>query len=191
LAKRIKTPISIDTYKPEVAKQALDSGASMVNDISGLRNKDMIRVVSESGAAVAIMHMKGNPRDMQRNTGYKCLMGEVLMFLDSAMKKAIEGGVKKDKIIIDPGIGFAKDLKQNLEIISNLGELKVLGRPVLLGLSRKSFIAKLLGEPSGERLTGTLSACALAAKNGANILRVHDVLEVSRAMKVADSIIYC
>jgi dihydropteroate synthase len=188
LAKKIKVPISIDTHKPEVARQALDNGAVIVNDITGLRNLKMAKLVARYNAGVVIMHMKGNPRTMQINPEYESLIDEIIEFLDKAIKRAREIGVDKEKIIVDPGIGFGKALEHNLEILKRLNEFKVLGRPILVGPSRKSFIGKILNVQAQERLFGTLSACVLAVKNGAKIVRVHDVKEVKQALKVLDRI---
>ncbi len=188
LARKIKIPISIDTYKPEVAKQALDNGAVMVNDISGLRNPDMAKIIAKYKAAVVIMHMKGAPRSMQQNPQYFSLIDEIIEYLGKAAEKGESFGISKEKIIIDPGLGFGKLTQHNLEILRRLGEFKVLGLPILVGPSRKSFIANILNAPPKERVPGTVSACVLAVKNGAKIVRVHDVKEVKQALKVLDAI---
>jgi dihydropteroate synthase len=188
LSKRITAPISIDTYKPEVARQALDNGASLINDITGLRNLKMLRIAKLYKAAVIIMHMKGKPRTMQKNTKYNSLIDEILQYLDRAINQAIDYGIDKGKIIIDPGIGFGKMLEHNLEILKSLGELKVLGRPILVGPSRKSFIGKILNVGQHKSIFGAVSCAVLAAKNGAKILRVHDVKETKQALKVYDAI---
>ncbi|MDD5594793.1 MAG: dihydropteroate synthase [Candidatus Omnitrophica bacterium] len=188
LAKKIKIPISIDTCKPQVAKQALDSGALIVNDITGLRDPLMCRVVSRNDCAVIIMHMKGNPRTMQRSPFYKNLIDEIIEFLDTSIIKAQDLGVDRNKIIIDPGIGFGKSLEDNLEILKRLREFKVLGRPIMVGTSRKSFLGKILRAQPDERLSGTVSSSVLAAQNGAKILRVHDVKQVKQALKVLHAI---
>jgi dihydropteroate synthase len=188
LAKRIKVPISIDTCKPEVARQAMDNGAVIVNDISGLRNSAMAKVVACYKAGVVIMHMKGNPRTMQKNPKYPFLIDEIIDYLDKAIKQAESCGIDKEKIIIDPGIGFAKLFEHNLEILNELREFRVLGRPILAGPSRKSFIGKILNAPPQERIFGTVSACVLAVKNGAKIVRVHDVKPVKQALRVLERI---
>ena len=187
IAKKIKIPISIDTYKPEVARQALDNGAVMVNNITGLNNK-MAKIVSKYKAGVVLMHMKGNPRTMQNNPVYASLIDEVTEYLDRAINRAVAWGVDREKIIVDPGIGFGKALEHNLEILNRLKEFKILGRPLLVGPSRKSFIGKILNAGPQERAFGTVSACILAAKNGANMVRVHDVLAVKQAIKVLNAI---
>jgi dihydropteroate synthase len=190
LVKKIDIPISIDTYKSEVAKKALDAGASMVNDISGLRfDPLMANIVSQYEVPVVIMHIKGTPKDMQQNPVYEVLIPEILDYLMLCIKLALESGTSEDKIIIDPGIGFGKTFEHNLEIIYNLREFTSLGKPILIGLSRKAFIGKILGDvPPEERLEGTAAAVAISVINGANIVRVHDVREMVRVVKVADAI---
>jgi dihydropteroate synthase len=190
LVKEIKVPISIDTYKSEVAKRALDAGASMVNDISGLRfDPKMPEVVSQYKVPVVIMHIKGTPKDMQQNPVYEDLISEILIYLGTGIRLAIESGVSEDKIIIDPGIGFGKTSEHNLEIIHNLRKFTSLEKPILIGPSRKAFIGKILEEAiPGERLEGTAAAVAIAIMNGANIIRVHDVKEMLRVARVADAI---
>ncbi|MDD5356226.1 MAG: dihydropteroate synthase [Candidatus Omnitrophica bacterium] len=189
LVKEFRVPVSADTYKPNVARVALDSGASIVNDITGLRESRMRKIISEYKAGVVIMHMKGTPRTMQRNPRYKSLIDEVVSFLANSIDMAIKDGISPESIIIDPGIGFGKTVEHNLEILKNLKELKVLGRPVLLGVSRKSFIGKILNTEPGNRVFGTAAAVSMAIKDGANILRVHDVEEVSQVVKICNAII--
>jgi len=189
LAKRFRIPISVDTYKPEVARVALDLGASIINDITGLRNDNMRKVVSKYKAGVIIMHMKGNPRIMQVRPCYKSLIEEIIGFLKESMDLAIDSGIKSENIIVDPGIGFGKTFEHNLEILKNLGEFKILGRPILVGVSRKSFIGKINSAKNGDRVFGTAAAVALAIKEGANILRVHDVKEMLQVAKTCDTIL--
>jgi len=187
LIKRIKVPISIDTHKPEVARLALDNGAMIVNDITALRDPKMARLVAGYKAGLVIMHMKGNPRTMQKNPQYVSLLDEITEFLQKAINRAREFGIDKEKIIIDPGIGFGKTCGHNLEILKRLSEFKVLGRPILIGPSRKSFIGKILNAGPKERIFGTVSACVLAAKNGARVVRVHDVKAVKQALKIFEA----
>ena len=187
IARKMNVPVSIDTCKPEVARQALDCGAVMVNDITGLNNK-MAKIVSKYKAGVVLMHMQGNPRTMQDNPVYKSLMDELIEYLDKAISEAVSWGIDREKIIVDPGIGFGKTLEHNLEILKRLREFKILGRPMLVGPSRKSFLGKILNAGPGERIFGTVSACVLAVKNGANILRVHDVKAVKQAIRVLNTI---
>lgn len=184
LAKKIKLPISVDTYKPEVAKYALANGAGIINDISGLSSPRMIKLAAKSGCAVVIMHMRGKPGNMQKNPQYQAVVSEVIEFLRCRVKAAQAGGIAEDKIIIDPGIGFGKTLEHNLEILRNLREFKVLGKPILVGTSRKSFLGKILNQPPRDRVAGTIASCLIAAQNGANILRAHDVAQVKQALKI-------
>ncbi len=190
LSGKIKIPISIDTYKADVARHALDAGASIVNDISGLRfDPAMASVVAANNVPVIIMHIKGTPDNMQINPSYKALIPEILDYLRGSIKISNEHGISAENIIIDPGIGFGKTLEHNLEIINNLKEFLLLGRPVAIGVSRKAFIGKILGDvPPSERLEGTAAAVAISVYNGANIVRVHDVAEMSKVVKITDAI---
>jgi len=190
ISKKIKVPISIDTYKSEVAKAALDAGASMVNDISGLRfDPRMPDVVSEFKVPVVIMHIKGKPQDMQQNPVYDALIPEIIDYFRMGIKIATGAGISEDKIIIDPGIGFGKTFDHNLEIINNLREFTFLQKPILVGPSRKAFIGKILGDvPATERLEGTAAAVSISIINGANVVRVHDVKEMVKVAKVADAV---
>lgn len=190
LAKEIKIPISIDTYKSEVAKRALDAGSSMVNDISGLRfDPEMPGVITKYKVPVVIMHIKGTPKAMQQNPVYEALIPEIIDYLREGIRTALESGIPEDKIIIDPGIGFGKTFNHNLEIINNLREFTLLEKPILIGPSRKAFIGKILGDvPVTDRLEGTAAAVAISIMNGANIIRVHDVNEMAKVAKVADAI---
>lgn len=190
LARRVHVPISIDTYKAGVARQALDAGASMVNDISGLRfDPDMPRAVAEYNVPVVIMHIKGTPRNMQVNPEYEALIPEIIDYLRTSVKIALDAGVDERMILIDPGIGFGKTFNHNLEILNNLHEFTLLEKPLLVGPSRKAFIGKILGDAStSERLEGTAAAVAISIMNGANIVRVHDVKEMVKVARVADAI---
>lgn len=190
LAKRLSVPISIDTYKAEVAKRALEAGASVVNDISGLRfDPKMAEVVADSDAAVVIMHIKGTPKDMQTNPHYDDLFGEIIGYLREGIEIARAHGIGEDRIVVDPGIGFGKTAEHNLQIINRLERFSVLGRPLLIGPSRKSFIGMVLGGvPPSERLEGTAAAVAVAVLKGASIVRVHDVKEMVPVVRVAEAI---
>ncbi len=188
LAKKITAPISVDTTKPEVAEAALEAGAQIINDISGLRKKRMIKVAAKYKAAVVIMHMLGSPVNMQKKISYHSLIDDIIAYLKTAIDSACCGGIKPDKIIIDPGLGFGKTKEHNLEIIKHLAGFKVLGKPILIGPSRKSFIGKVLGANIEERCAGSLAASIIAACNGANIVRVHDVKETNQALKIAGAI---
>ncbi len=189
LRKRIKKPISIDTYKSEVARMALDSGASIVNDITALRgDKEMARVLGQKGAPVILMHMQGLPQTMQKKPVYRSVVSEIISFLGNRIKKAIEDGISFNKIIIDPGIGFGKTVEHNLEIFRRLREFKILGRPILVGPSRKSVIGKILNLPPEERLEGTAALVACSILNGVQIVRVHDVKEMIQVARMAEAI---
>ncbi|MBI5196544.1 MAG: dihydropteroate synthase [Nitrospirae bacterium] len=190
ITKKIKIPVSIDTYKSEVAKAALFAGASMVNDISGLRfDRKMPSVIAKNKVPVCIMHIKGTPLNMQKNPTYTSFIPEIVDYLHEGIEIARSAGIADDKIIIDPGIGFGKTVEHNLEIIRRLNEFSGFEKPILLGPSRKSFIGSLLGGlPADERLEGTASATAIGIFNGANIIRVHDVKAMVRVARIADAI---
>lgn len=185
LAKEIRIPMSIDTYRSEVAEEALKCGALIVNDISALNfDKDMAKVISKYKASAILMHIKGTPRDMQVNPEYHDLIAEVLTYLENGMWKANVEGI--DQIIIDPGIGFGKSVEHNLYLIKNMYEFKKLDCPIMLGISRKSLIGKIDGSDINERLSGTIALNTISILNGVNILRVHDVKEAVRAARIVD-----
>jgi len=189
LAKSVRVSLSIDTTKSEVAHAALDCGVSIINDVSALRgDRRMPKLAARYRATVVLMHMKGVPRTMQVAPHYDDLMGEVSGFLGDALKKALDSGISEDRIILDPGIGFGKTVAHNLEILRRLAELKSLGRPVLVGVSRKRFIGKILGAAVDERAWGTGAAVCAAISGGADIVRVHDVREMSQVVRVADAV---
>lgn len=190
LAKRTKVTLSIDTRKSEVALRALDSGASIINDITGLdQDSNMAPLVARYNAKVVIMHIRGTPQTMQQDPVYTDVIKEIIERLRYLVGRAEECGVKKENIIIDPGIGFGKTLEHNLEILHRLADFKVLRKPMLIGTSRKSFIGNLLGAEPTERIFGTAASVAAAIKNGADIIRVHDVREMGQVAKVADAIV--
>jgi dihydropteroate synthase len=190
IRKHSNIPISIDTYKSVVAEKALQTGADMINDISGLRfDPEMAAKIKKYNAALVIMHMQGKPRNMQDNPTYQNLVDEILHFLNDSVQLAISSGINRNQIIIDPGIGFGKSVEDNYRLIRYLREFQSLGQPILIGLSRKSFIGKLLDLPVDQRLEGSLASLAAAILNGADFVRVHDVKESARAVKVIDSII--
>ena len=183
LSSEIDAPLSIDTYKSEVARLALEAGANMINDVWGLRqDPELARVAAEWGVPLVIT---ANQRDMR----YDNIMVAVVDSLVAGMNLALDAGVDWENIIIDPGIGFGKTLEGNLEVLRRLGELKSLGRPILLGTSRKSMIGQVLDLPSDERLEGTAATVALGIANGADIIRVHDVLQMKRVAKMTDAIV--
>lgn len=187
LSKKISLPISIDTYKSTVADAALNAGAVLVNDISGLTFDDaMIETIARHHASVVIMHIKGTPRTMQQNPHYEDVVSEVAKFLVTQAQKAQAAGIAQ--IIVDPGIGFGKKLEHNLQLIRNLHEIANLGFPLLVGPSRKSFIGAILDLPANERLEGTAAAVTACILNGAHIVRVHDMKEMKRVAKVSDAL---
>lgn len=190
ISKRISIPISIDTYKARVAEETIKAGATIINDISGLRfDPEMPEIVRKYKVPVVVMHIKGTPKDMQKNPYYEALIPEIIEYLRNSIVIAKQAGIDENMIIIDPGIGFGKLPEHNLTIIKNLKEFSNLGRPLLVGVSRKSFIGKVLNEASPEkRLEGTASAVAISVINGANIVRVHDVGFMSKVVKMADAI---
>ncbi len=190
LARKTKIPISIDTYKPQVARQALDAGASIVNNIMGTKvNVPLLKMVRDYKAAIVLMHMRGNPATMQSKAKYSDLMGEIIEELRISVEKCLEIGIKKDRIIIDPGIGFAKTVEQNLTLLRQLPKLAVLHCPMLLGVSRKSFIGAVLNQEVGRRLMGTAATVAVGIMQGAHIVRVHDVAAMKETASMTDALI--
>ncbi|MEA3485574.1 MAG: dihydropteroate synthase, partial [Candidatus Aerophobetes bacterium] len=181
--------ISVDTYKADVAREAIETGANLINDISGLRfDSELKKVIAKYDVPVVIVHIKGTPGNMQNNPQYECLMGEITSYLRNSIKIAEEAGISPDKIIVDPGIGFGKTTEHNLEIIRRLGELKSLGKSILIGASRKSFIGNILKLPLSERLEGSLAIASLSVFQGAHIIRTHDVKETRRALDITKAI---
>jgi len=192
VAKKVDVPVSVDTYKAKVAKRALESGASIINDISGLRfDPEMADVAASMDCPIIMMHIRGTPADMQLNPVYASLMDEVIDYLKWSIAIAQKAGVDPDKIIVDPGVGFGKSFNDNLYLIKHLDELKVLGKPILVGTSRKSFIGGIIAADPDDRLEGTLATSLFAQTKGANIIRVHDVKEAKRAADVTDTILRC
>ena len=187
---QINIPISVDTTSSVVAKAAVDAGADIVNDISGgTFDKNMFSTVASLNVPLVLMHIRGTPQTMQKMTDYQDVIEEISNFLSAQITKATAAGIKREKIIIDPGIGFAKNLEQNLEIFRRLTELKKLNCPILVGPSRKSFIGKILNQPDPKaRVWGTAAACCAAIFNGADILRIHDVEQMRDVSMVADAI---
>ncbi len=179
-------PVSIDTMKADVARRAVDSGAAVLNDVSGLRHDPVLAdVAARAGAGLILMHMRGTPRTMQSDLEYDDLVGQVRDGLQQSMDLAVERGCSPGQIVLDPGIGFGKSAAGNLELIAGIGRLLELGRPVLVGPSRKSFIGEILSVPVEERLEGTIAACLSALERGARLFRVHDVRQVRRAVDLA------
>lgn len=190
LRPEISIPISVDTTRASVAKAAVEAGADMVNDISGgTFDLEMLPTVASLGVPIVLMHIRGNPQTMQQLADYQDLLGEIYSFLANQIAAASATGINQEKIIIDPGIGFAKNYEQNLEIFRRLRSLKSLNCPILVGASRKSFIGRILNQPDPKaRVWGTAAACCAAIFNGADILRVHDVQEMRDVSLVADAL---
>ncbi|MFA5772182.1 MAG: dihydropteroate synthase [Thermoplasmata archaeon] len=189
LVKEVAVPISVDTYKSEVAKEALRVGANIVNDITGLKgDKNMAKIAAKHGVPVIIMHMKGTPKTMQQNPTYTSLIPDIIEELKKSTEIAKNAGIDTNKIIIDPGVGFGKTTEHCLQIIGNLREFRKLGFPILVGTSRKSFIGNVLNLPVEERLEGTAATVAISIANGADIVRVRDVKEMVRVVRIADAI---
>jgi dihydropteroate synthase len=187
LAKELDVPLSIDTYKSEVAREALDAGACLVNDISGLRfSPNMAAIVAERKASVVVMHIKGTPKTMQKAPRYKNVVREVMDQLRAQTAMARKTGVPKDRILVDPGIGFGKTVDHNCQLIAEVGQLRRLGYPVLIGTSRKTFIGKILGTEVDDRLEGTLASNVVAVMGGVDFVRVHDVRQTKRALTMTD-----
>ncbi|HHW10786.1 MAG TPA: dihydropteroate synthase [Firmicutes bacterium] len=185
-----KTLISVDTYKPAVAKAAVDAGAHIINDITGLRDERMVEVAAETGAYVVVMHMQGIPRTMQHQPKYHCVTAEVYDWLAAACARAKAAGVKPHRLIIDPGIGFGKATEHNLTLLQRLRDLQTLGYPVLVGTSRKSVIGNVLNVPVTERWEGNAATVALAVGEGVDIVRVHDVKSMRKVVQMSEAIIH-
>jgi dihydropteroate synthase len=181
--------VSIDTSKAAVAAAALEAGAAIVNDVSGARDKDLLRVSAEAGAAYVLMHSRGTPQDMATLTDYSDVVAEVYEYLAEGLERCAAAGIATDRIIVDPGIGFAKNAEQNLQLLRSIRQFRSLGRPVLIGASRKSFLGALLdGAGTDDRLEGSLASVAAAVERGAAIVRVHDVAASVRVARVARAI---
>jgi dihydropteroate synthase len=192
-ALRRQTPalLSVDTTKAAVARAALDAGADIVNDTSALRfDPAMAGVVARSGAAVVLMHMKGTPLTMQDAPAYEDITGEIAAFLGDRIRVAEAAGIPRGRVIVDPGIGFGKSFEHNLELLRRQAVFHALGRPLLVGFSRKAFLGRILDRPPDERLEGTIAAAVLSVERGAHILRVHDVGPVARAVRAAEAILF-
>jgi len=189
VAARTDTPISVDTRKARVAREALDAGCQIVNDVSAMRSDpEMGDVVASHGAPVVLMHMRGTPETMQQDIHYVSLISEIIQYLEESMDRACRVGVDPEKIIIDPGIGFGKTVDHNLAIIKHLYQIRILGRPILIGTSRKSFIGKILNLDVNQREEGTTASVAASILNGAHIVRVHNVRNAVRGARITDAI---
>ncbi|MBN2365168.1 MAG: dihydropteroate synthase [Calditrichaeota bacterium] len=187
LKRQLDIPVSVDTYKAEIARRALEEGADIINDISGLRRDEaMAETVARHHCPLILMHMQGTPRDMQENPSYENLMEEIHLFFQERIEFAGKSGI--EQLIIDPGLGFGKRYGDNYELLRRLRELRVFGYPLMVGPSRKSFIGKALGADADQRLMGTAAAVVMAVANGASILRVHDVPEMKQTLRIVQKI---
>lgn len=191
LSRAVAVPISVDTYKAPVARAALDAGADIINDISAAAfDPEMPALLAEAKCPTVLMHIKGTPRDMQKDPVYDDLMGEIASYFRERIAALVDAGVDERMLIVDPGFGFGKTVAHNLEMLRRLAELRSLGRPILVGASRKSTIGKVLGDlPTEERLEGTAATVAISIANGADIVRVHDVKEMARVARMTDAIV--
>jgi len=183
VARRVDLPISVDTYKPEIARKAIRAGAVIVNDVRGLRDNEMVKVIANSRAGAVIMHMKGEPATMQENPRYEDVVGEVKAFLAERLRDAVSHGVSMESIVVDPGLGFGKTPDHNTTLLHALREISAIGRPVLVGTSRKSFLESVHSAAGGRRLEASLAAAAVGVQNGADVVRVHDVAEAVQFMR--------
>ncbi|MFH0796228.1 MAG: dihydropteroate synthase [Candidatus Omnitrophota bacterium] len=187
LIPKIKIPVSVDTYKYEVARAVLERGAHIINDITAGKDTRILKLAGETGCGVVLMHMQGTPATMQNRPVYQDVIEEISRFLEERVRIALDNGVSEEQIVVDPGIGFGKSTGHNLTILNKIGEFSVLSRPVMVGLSRKKFIGEITGSPVSERMAGTIAAVVVTYFGGANIFRVHDVKEVKQALLVAEA----
>jgi len=188
VAARLDVPVSVDTSKAEVARAAIEAGAAMINDITAGHDPGMLELAAERGVPVVLMHMQGSPRTMQHDPRYEDVVAEIAGFLGARLEAAVAAGVPAERVILDPGIGFGKSVEHNFEIIGRLPELAALGRPLLLGPSRKSFIGKTLAIEAGERFIGTAAAVAACVLGGSHIVRVHDVAAMRQVCDILDAV---
>ena len=189
LSSRIDAAISVDTMKASVARAAIDAGAVIVNDVSALTHDPaMTEVALQTGAGVVLMHMQGSPRTMQADPHYDDVVREVCDYLESRVGKLVEAGLNMEALVVDPGVGFGKTLKHNLKLLANLAEIRIIGRPVVVGLSRKSMLGMLTDRPVEERLAGSIAGLVFSVLNGADVVRVHDVKETVDAVRVATAL---
>lgn len=188
LAARVRAAISVDTSKADVAREALEAGATMINDVTALRDPQMGRVIARATASVVLMHMRGTPQTMQRAPRYRDVVQDVRAFLAEAIRRAKAAGIRSGRMWIDPGLGFGKTVEHNLQLLRRLDALAGLGVPIVVGPSRKSFIGKVLDVEVSERLSGTLACVAAAVQQGARMVRVHDVKEIAQFLRMQDAI---
>ncbi|RMD79690.1 MAG: dihydropteroate synthase, partial [Gammaproteobacteria bacterium] len=188
LAAELPVPVSVDTSKPEVMRAAAAAGAGLINDVRALRRPGALEAAAETGLPVCLMHMRGEPRDMQRDPRYGDVVAEVGAFLEERIRACEAAGIPRDRLLVDPGFGFGKTAAHNLALLRRLDELAALGPPLLVGLSRKSLIGQLLGLPVGERLHPSVALALLAAQRGARLLRVHDVGPTVQALRTWEAV---
>lgn len=188
LDSRFDTVISIDTSKAKVMTEAVNAGASLINDVRALREPGALQAAAKSGAAVCLMHMQGQPRSMQENPVYDDVTADVIGFLDKRIKYCCDAGIRADQILVDPGFGFGKNLQQNYALLTDLSEMKSLGKPILVGISRKSMLGKLLNRDVSDRLAASISAATISMLKGACIIRVHDVKESVDAARIVSAL---
>jgi len=189
LVERVDAPVSVDTRKAAVAAAALGAGAAIVNDISAGADPEMFDLVAGRGAGMILMHMKGEPKTMQADPTYDDVVGEVRSFLEGRSRSAVAAGIERDRLCIDPGIGFGKTLEHNLELLRDLASLREVGPPLIVGPSRKGFIGTLTDAEAGDRVEGTAGAVAWCAAQGVDLVRVHDVRAMVRVVRVVDAIV--
>ena len=188
LRRELEIPISIDTSKPQVMREAVSGGAGMINDVKALREDNALTTAAALDVPVCLMHMQGEPRSMQTNPIYEDVVLEVRDFLSTRRQACLDAGIDEKKILIDPGFGFGKTLEHNLELLRNLSELKSVGAPVLVGLSRKSMIGKAIGLPVDKRLHASVALAILAMRTGANVIRLHDVAATREAVRMVEAV---
>jgi len=188
IKRELRLRVSVDTMKSSVARLAIEAGADLVNDVSAFSDPAMLAVVRDARVPVIVMHMRGTPRTMQQDTGYVDLLSSVVGFLRKSVERAVAAGIVDDKILVDPGLGFGKSAAGNLQILRELTTLRSVGRPLVIGASRKSFIGAALDLPVGERLEGSLAVAAHAAWQGAHVIRAHDIAATKRTTRMIDAI---
>ncbi|GGO74892.1 dihydropteroate synthase [Bowmanella pacifica] len=189
IASRFDTVISVDTSKPEVMLEACRAGAGLINDVRALQEPGALSVAKQSGAAVCLMHMQGQPRTMQHEPQYQDLFADIFAFLDDRVQACIDTGIERERILLDPGFGFGKTLQHNYQLLQGMERFHHMGLPLLVGMSRKSMLGNLLGRAVEERLAGSLACATIAALKGAQIIRVHDVKQTVDALKVTMAVL--
>ncbi|MFJ5445741.1 dihydropteroate synthase [Methylobacillus methanolivorans] len=190
LAREVDVPLSIDTYKPQVMSAAVKAGAAIINDIRGLQEPGAVEVAAEGDAGICIMHMQGTPQTMQQNPVYEDVVQEVATFLSERLQACMAAGIKAERIVLDPGFGFGKRTVHNLALLNGLPDILALGRPLLVGLSRKSVLGQIVGSDVDQRLHASLAASVISVMKGGRIVRVHDVKATVDALKVVDAVIH-